>query len=476
MAIDLGNDPGGTPPTAGEKLQIRSAIGVGTTDAPTFLAQTLTGQSLTGTQATSLVDLSATWNTTGTPSALKLNVTDTASNANSLLMDLQVGGVSKLKVDKTGVITPINVYAGGSLGYALFNDVGLGLRSAAVIGWTAGNALNAQDTILARDAAGVIAQRNGANAQMFRVYNTYTDASNYERLHIGYSSGAAAFQILSDALGTGAPKQLVIGTNTNASLVLMTGSLSKWYVNSAGHFLAATHNAYDIGATGGVSCPRNIFAAGTVHATGFSVAFQSNIAGTGVALYDGNTGTSIKTNAGAGIILLGNAIASTDFGRLQLGGTTSAFPAIRRNGTGIDIRLADDSAYSHFTASALVTGNGIGGGNGVTFLSQTRIMSASDGVMFVSNFALNDFNRLQLGGTTSAFPAIKRNGTGIDIRLADDSAFAPISSLYQRFGSGTPEGAVTAPTGAVFHRTDGGSGSSFYVKESGSGPNGWVGK
>ncbi|MBV5345170.1 MAG: hypothetical protein JZU63_06395 [Rhodoferax sp.] len=36
MAIDLGDIPTGTPPTAGEKLQIRSAIGVGTTDAPTF--------------------------------------------------------------------------------------------------------------------------------------------------------------------------------------------------------------------------------------------------------------------------------------------------------------------------------------------------------------------------------------------------------------------------------------------------------
>jgi len=329
MAIDLGDIPTGTPPTAGEKLQIRSAIGVGPTDAPTFLAQSLTGQSLTGTQATSLVDLATTWNTTGTPTAIKLNVTDTASNALSLLMDLQVGGVSKFKFDKTGVMTTINVYAGGAVGYALFNDTGLGLRSAAVIGWTAGNAVNAQDTILARDAAGTLAQRNGSNAQMFRVYNTYTDASNYERMHIGYSSGAAAFQILSDALGTGVARQLHIGTNTSASLILMTGNTAKWYITSAGHFLAGTDNTYDIGASG-ANRPRSVHIAGGIYPSGV-IQWASS---TTLLPVDGNGTLRISNTAG------------NDFGRLQLGGTTNAFPAIKRNGTGIDIRLADDSAFA----------------------------------------------------------------------------------------------------------------------------------
>lgn len=41
-------------------------------------------------------------------------------------------------------------------------------------------------------------------------------------------------------------------------------------------------------------------------------------------------------------------------------------------------------------------------------------------------------------------------------------------------GSGTPEGNVTAGVGAVYQRTDGGSGTSLYVKESGSGNTGWV--
>jgi hypothetical protein len=40
-------------------------------------------------------------------------------------------------------------------------------------------------------------------------------------------------------------------------------------------------------------------------------------------------------------------------------------------------------------------------------------------------------------------------------------------------GSGTPEGVVTANVGSMFLRLNGGSGSTLYVKESGTGNTGW---
>ena len=83
---------------------------------------------------------------------------------------------------------------------------------------------------------------------------------------------------------------------------------------------------------------------------------------------------------------------------------------------------------------------------------------------------------LKLGGNVSTAAGIKRVGTTIQTRLNDDSGFAATQSLYQRFGSGTPEGVVTAPIGAIYSRTDGGAGTSLYVKESGTGNTGWVGK
>jgi hypothetical protein len=43
-------------------------------------------------------------------------------------------------------------------------------------------------------------------------------------------------------------------------------------------------------------------------------------------------------------------------------------------------------------------------------------------------------------------------------------------------GSGSPEGVVTAPVGSLYSRSDGGLLTSLYVKQSGSGNTGWVGK
>ena len=43
-------------------------------------------------------------------------------------------------------------------------------------------------------------------------------------------------------------------------------------------------------------------------------------------------------------------------------------------------------------------------------------------------------------------------------------------------GSGSPESVVTAKVGSMYLRTDGGAGTSLYIKESGTGNTGWVAK
>ena len=43
-------------------------------------------------------------------------------------------------------------------------------------------------------------------------------------------------------------------------------------------------------------------------------------------------------------------------------------------------------------------------------------------------------------------------------------------------GVGSPEGVVTAPVGTLYTRSDGGTGTTLYVKESGTGNTGWVAK
>ena len=60
---------------------------------------------LTGSSATSALNITQTWNTTGNPSLIFANVTNTASGASANLMDLQVGGVSAFKISKVGGVS-----------------------------------------------------------------------------------------------------------------------------------------------------------------------------------------------------------------------------------------------------------------------------------------------------------------------------------------------------------------------------------
>ncbi len=48
------------------------------------------------------------------------------------------------------------------------------------------------------------------------------------------------------------------------------------------------------------------------------------------------------------------------------------------------------------------------------------------------------------------------------------------TALNQKRGTGSPEGVVTGVLGDYFQRTDGGTGTTFYLKESGAGNTGWV--
>jgi hypothetical protein len=266
---------------AADNAAIRTAIGLGTTDGPTFLNSTVVG------------------------------------------------------------LTSI-FRAGTGTGFSSeFGSGGLALHSASQIAWSSSfSGFGTKDLALERDAAGILAQRNGTAAQTLRVYNTYTDASNFE---VGYFSwGSNVCSVGTHASGTGSFRKLaLIGNGIDFSQANVG---LRWSINTSGHFLAATDNLYDIGASG-ANRPRNVFIANTLSIGGN---FNSN------TMFSIGIGTPIRLLDGSG----------SDFSRLQLGGTTSSFPAIKRNGTGIDIRLADDSAYTR-----LITGSlGLGTANPVADL------------------------------------------------------------------------------------------------------------
>lgn len=188
-------------------------------------------EALAGTSATTSFAITQTWNTTGTPTALQVAVTDTASNAASLLMDLRVGVATKFNVTKAGALA-----MAGSL--SLTTDTGtLSLGAAS-------------DTILLRDAANVVAQRNGTTAQNLKVYQTYTDASNYQRVVVG-TYGANFGVIKAEGAGTGASNGLVIMCMNNTQMLFgNSGNSTIWnFTASNFDFSPTADNVRDVGAS-----------------------------------------------------------------------------------------------------------------------------------------------------------------------------------------------------------------------------------
>jgi hypothetical protein len=161
----------------------------------------------------------------------------------------------------------------------------------------------------------------------------------------------------------------------------------------------------------------------------------------GIAAFNGTFGIS-------------NIAASTfDYRMLNISYTINNTAASNRNATGIflnatetalnamthnliDLQVGGVSRFriQNNAASFVASANELSYGSTIRATDfqigsgGSRIINFSDGVFRITNNAGNNFNRLQLGGITNDFPAIKRNGTTIDFRLADDSGSASISA------------------------------------------------
>lgn len=237
--------------------------GLLTSSDVTHKSLTLTGGTITADNPT--LNASQTWNNAGvTFTALKLNVTDSASAAASMLANLQVGGSSMVNFPKRGAIAfPTTSVAamtqpgvgnwagqlglfgtGGALAVAVSSEV-VSLSSSFLLSWN-------DDIFLARDAANTLAQRNGANAQTFHLYNTYTDASNYERGVIGWSANNL-LTIGTEAAGSGSARSLQIVRGGVLKMAFFSNQIA---LHEKLYF--GTNNTYDIGGIVG-DRPRNVY-------------------------------------------------------------------------------------------------------------------------------------------------------------------------------------------------------------------------
>jgi hypothetical protein len=241
--------------------------------------------------------------------------------------------------------------------------------------------------------ANYLALRNGTNAQQLDIFRSYVDGSNYGALVLRYNSGNSRYDIL--AYGTGSVAQAPIRMESS-SIVL-----------DAGNDLTLQANLIKI----------------------------NNDAGSNV--------TNLTPN-GDGIFSLTNS-AGTSFGRIQLGGTTSSFPAIKRNGTSVEAKLADDSGYAPYVGSQLWVSNG----------------TQAAGLYVCA--AVNGYFGINAGSGT--VPAIGNSGVNLVIWRADNAGYTGV--VAEKF---IANGQVNFESGGsnIANIINGSNNCSFRVYHSGS--------
>lgn len=146
------------------------------------------------------------------------------------------------------------------------------------------------DVFVLRDgAANTLAQRNGTTAQQFNVYNTWSNASDWERLQISWASNTLS--IVTAAGGAGTNRPMIVGTLGAADLNFRTNNTARWLIDSNGHLHASVDNTYDIGASTN-DRPRNIY-------VGTSILIGGNTGGLGYRPGAGGTVTQLTNKATA---------------------------------------------------------------------------------------------------------------------------------------------------------------------------------
>jgi hypothetical protein len=218
---------------------------------------------------------------------------------------------------------------------------GLALDSSATFGWT--DASGTKDTLLQRDAANVLALRNGTQAQTLNIYNTYTDGSNYERGFVSW--GSNKFAVGSEAAGAGLVRSLDLVGSGIYFYPLGNHSSSAWAMTSAGTFRAQTDNTYDIGAVG-ANRPKSVYVGSRVVSGLNQVAFSTTptfdaaLGNTQKITLTDNVTSSTLSNAVTGQTI--NFIVCQD----ATGGRTFAWPTNVKGGMTIGSTASKCSAQN----------------------------------------------------------------------------------------------------------------------------------
>lgn len=195
------------------------------------------------------------------------------------------------------------------------NDLGLAINGSAVLDANAtrlnmtsgyGVQFNAGAELI-DDGANIISQRNGTNAQKLEIWNTWAATPNGDFLRLDWQRSANVMEIMTDKVGSGTVRNLVLGTFGNASVTLATAGSNRWQVTLAGALITPTDNALDIGASGATR-PRNLYLGSSIKQVGGIT--TSGVVGTPAIVATGRAVAQSAANASVSTFIVGASDAS----------------------------------------------------------------------------------------------------------------------------------------------------------------------
>jgi hypothetical protein len=349
-----------------------------------ILDTTLAGS---GSLAGSVLNLAQTWNTTGTPTAIKLNVTDTASNTSSLLMDLQAGGVSKFRVDKSGGITiasngATEIQSSGASTFNISSGGAMSLLAAAASNLNFGAGGTTNQMILT--AVGNF----GIGLTPAAVLHLKAGTTAASTAPLKFTSGplqttaeVGAIEFLNDAyygtITTGAVrKQFAFTSDLTSGYIPYTGGTSNvdlgvhnLTVDTNSLFVDATNHIVNIGTP--VTGTAKLTVAGNILLSNTSGIYGRNAANTSTYRLIDLNGTDDMTLGPNGQMFLGH------------GAPTNSISVAANNG---NVTMASTTASTSTTTGALVVSGGLGvagAGNFGSYIgtSQATGVTSTDGVL-----------------------------------------------------------------------------------------------
>lgn len=370
------------------------------------------------TAASPAIDVTSTWNNAAVAfTSFKYNITDTASSAASLLMDLQVGSASKFAVDKLGAIVTASL---------VFTDVAAGVKANAI-----------KPNISVNGAARTMRFDNASTStnEGFQFYNSNSSTSllfiqQDGKIGIGTTLPGEKLDLWDGAMYVSAT-----GLAHGMTSVVPTTTAGRILKNNTSGGLAVSGYSADANGSGLALVGNMGAGSSTVAAVGIVGTVKSGTTVTAVAATDMLLNIANGNAATRKLVILGN-------GNVGLGGTAAP---------GATLDLWDGSMYYSTTGVA----------HGMTTLVPTTTSGKisnnnSSGGLAVQGFANSTSIGLVLSGTSTTsttVPAItmlgrKQSGTGV-AAIANTELLLTITNnlavKFSLFGNGD----ITLTDGAV---------------------------